>query len=132
MWPLKMMASSNVNHLPEKKTSFSCLSKKSITHFSKYIIHVLGKNWMILIYCKLFKQSLIIWHECVFYKCYCLNVHMNIIFFFKKFKYLQVLRLFVVSFYLRVDSLRIFFLIKLYEKEPWFKEVRLSLQTLFF
>lgn len=53
-----------------------------------------------------------------FYKCYCLNVHMNIIFFFKKFKYLQVLRLFVVSFYLRVDSLRFFFLIKLYEKEP--------------
>lgn len=43
---------------------------------------------------------------------------MNIIFFFKKFRYLQVLRLFVVSFYLRVDSLRFFFLIKLYEKEP--------------
>lgn len=52
--------------------------------------------------------------------------------FFLKFRYLQVLRLFVVSFYLRVDSLRFFFLIKLYEKEPRFKEVRLSLQTLFF
>lgn len=33
MWLLKMMASSNVNHLPEKKTSFSCLSKKSINTF---------------------------------------------------------------------------------------------------
>lgn len=101
----------------KKRRHFRVGRRNRLTHFSKYIIHVLGKNWMIFIYCKLFKLSIIIHHEYVFYKCYCLNVYMNII-FFKKFRYLQVLRLFVVSFYLRVDSLRGFFLIKLYEKEP--------------
>lgn len=51
--------------------------------FFKYIIYVFGKNWMILIYCKFFKLFLIIWYEYVFYKCYCLNVYMNIIYFLK-------------------------------------------------
>lgn len=48
-----MMASSNVNHLPEKRRHFRVCRRNRLAHFSKYIIHVLGKKWMILIYCKL-------------------------------------------------------------------------------